>query len=230
MTTASNFKAVPFRHNHLLQLLCGLFLIAFAVSAYRPVMAADWWVENALVFAFVGFLIVTYRWLTLSQLSYVLIFFYLCLHEAGAHYIYGNVPLGEWMKPLFHVARNDYDRVVHFSFGLLLGYPQREVLLRKLGISPRWAAYLTIWMMLGYGAMYEELEAIAAVTLRPETADAFLGLQGDPWDTHKDMFMGFLGTVTSMAIIEIQSWRNLRRAHVLAAEASESSFSSPRSR
>ena len=207
MTTASDAKSVPFRYNRLLQSLCVGFLIVFAISAYRPVMAEDWWLENGLVFGFVALLIATYRWMPLSDLSYLLICFYLSLHEWGAHHVYANVPAGEWIKEVFHTMRNDYDRVVHFAFGLLLGYPQREILIRRLRISPGWAAYLTIWLILGYSAMYEEIEAVAAVTLSPDAGSAFLGLQGDPWDTHKDMFMGFLGAVVAMAITTYLSRR-----------------------
>jgi putative membrane protein len=219
MTTASTAKALPFRYNRLLQVLCGVFLVVFAVSAYRPVMAEDWWLENGLVFLFVGGLIATYRIVPLSDLSYLLICLYLSLHEWGAHHMYANVPAGEWMKQVFHTIRNDYDRVVHFAFGALLGYPQREILMRRLRLNSAPAAWITVWLILGYGAMYEEIEAIAAVTLSPDAGDAFLGLQGDPWDTHKDMFMGFLGAAIAMGITEVMSRR--RAAQLARAKREE---------
>ena len=200
MTTASSpAQAVPFRSHRFLHVLCALFLIVWIASAIRPVMMVDWALENLLVFAFVGFLIVSYRRVPLSELSYLLIFVYLCLHEWGAHHKYANVPIGEWMKQVFHTVRNDYDRVVHLSFGLLLAYPQREVLVRKSGLRAAWSLWLTPVIMLGFGAVYEILEAIVANLASPEAGDAFLGLQGDPWDTHKDMFMGFAGAVIAMA-------------------------------
>ena len=77
MTTASNAKAIPFRFNRQLQILCGLFAIVFLASAIHPIMPEDWWVENGLVFVCVGLLIVTYRWLVFSELSYILIFLFL---------------------------------------------------------------------------------------------------------------------------------------------------------
>ncbi len=207
MTTASNAKAIPFRYNHTLHVLCGLFSIAWIMSAVHPIMAEDWWLENMLVFLFVGTLIASYRWLPFSQLSYVMIFVYLCMHEWGAHHKYADVPIGEWAKHVFHTTRNDYDRVVHCAFGLLLYYPQREMLIRKAKVSWGWALILPVVLILGYGAGYEIIEAVAAALLSPDAGDAFLGLQGDPWDTHKDMFMAFAGAVIAMGVTGILSKR-----------------------
>jgi putative membrane protein len=200
MTTATTAQNIPFRQNKFLQILCVLFAIVFAMSAFRPIMAEDWWLENGLVFLFVGLLIGTYRRFTFSEFSYLLILVYLSMHEWGAHHKYANVPMGEWMKQTFHTLRNDYDRVVHFAFGLLLAYPQRELLVRKAGLRGLWTFSLPVVIILGYGAAYEIIEAVAAASLSPDAGDAFLGLQGDPWDTHKDMFMGLAGAVVAMAI------------------------------
>jgi putative membrane protein len=211
MTTASTAGHVPFGSNRLLHRLCVAFLIVFAVSAFRPVMVEDWWLENLLVFAFVGLLIATYRVLPLSELSYLLIFFYLCLHEWGAHHRYANVPIGEWMRAIFHTTRNDYDRVVHFTFGLLMAYPEREMLMRKAKLRGFWSLWIPVVFSLGLGAGYEILEAVVAVVAGPDAGDAFLGLQGDPWDTHKDMFMGFAGSVVTMSVTGIMVQVRARR-------------------
>jgi len=210
MTTASNAKAIPFRFNRRLHVLCGLFAIAWIASAIHPVMPVDWWAENGLVFVGVGVLIVTYRSLVLSDLSYLLLFSFLTMHEWGAHSRYAFVPAGEWMRQLFHTTRNDYDRVVHFAFGAFLYYPQREILLRKAKTSWGWALWLPAVLILGYGAGYEIIEAVAAVFLSPDAGDAFLGLQGDPWDTHKDMFMAFAGAVLAMGVTGAFSKRGAR--------------------
>jgi putative membrane protein len=210
MTTASDAKAIPFRYHRLLHILTALFALIFAASAIHPVMPEDWWVENGLVFLTMAALIATYKWLPFSDLSYVLIFVYLSLHEWGAHSRYAFVPMGEWMRNLFHTTRNDYDRVVHFAFGLFMAYPQREVLMRKARLSWGWALFLPAWLILGYGAFYELIEAVAAVFLSPDAGDAFLGLQGDPWDTHKDMFMGFAGAIVAMVLTAIFSRSRLR--------------------
>jgi putative membrane protein len=219
MTTSLTAKDVPFRDNRLLHFLCPLFLIVWIVSAINPVMFADWVAENVLVVCFIGLLILGYRWMPFSDLSYLLIFAYLCLHEWGAHHMYANVPLGEWMKPWLHTSRNHYDRIVHFSFGLLLAYPEREILLRKLRLTGLWALAFPVIFALGLGAAFEIIEAIAAVSLRPDLGDAYISLQGDPWDTHKDMFMGFAGAVVTMTIVGIYTYRKGNRAARLAGQA-----------
>ena len=176
MTTASTAQAVPFRDNRFLHVLCAIFAVAFVLSAIHPIMVQDWWLENMLVFVTVAVLAKTYRTLCLSQLSYLLICVYLCLHEWGAHHIYANVPAGEWIRALFHTRRNDYDRVVHGAFGLLLSYPFREALMRQCRPARRgWTLFVPAVMILGFGAGYEIIEAVAAAVLSPDAGDAFLG-------------------------------------------------------
>ena len=218
MTTASTAGFVPFRENRLLHWLCIAFLIVFVVSVIHPRMFEDWLLENGLVFALVGLLIATYRVLPLSQLSYTLICVYLCMHEWGAHSMYASVALGEWIKPLIHATRNDYDRVVHFAFGLLLAYPEREMLIRKANLRGFWNIWIPVVFSLGLGAAYEIIEAVTAVVASPDAGDAFLGLQGDPWDTQKDMFMGFAGSVVSMGITWVMVHLRARRKRTREAE------------
>jgi len=200
MTTATTAKAVPFRHNRFLHICCLVFLVVWAGSGIHPVMPEDWWVENGLVFLFVGVLIATYRRLPLSELSYLLVLIYLSMHEWGAHYRYAIDPVGEWVRQLFHTTRNDFDRVTHFSYGLLMSYPLREVLLRKAGMRRWWALWMPILIIGGFSAIYEIVEAAAAGILSKEAGDAFLALQGDPWDTQKDMLMAILGSVVATCI------------------------------
>jgi putative membrane protein len=211
MTTASTAGPVAFRDYRLLHWLCIAFLVVFAASAIHPIMFEDWLLENLLVFVFAAILIRTYQTLPLSELSYWLIFIYLCLHEWGAHHKYANVPIGEWMRAVFHTTRNDYDRVVHFAFGLLLAYPEREMLMRKANLRGFWNLWIPVVFSLGLGALYEIMEAIVAVVATPDAGDAFLGLQGDPWDTHKDMFMGFAGSIISMGLTAIMIKVRARR-------------------
>ena len=200
MTTASTAQNVSFRNNRLLQILCVLFAAAFIASGFRPVVVADWWLEQGMIFVAVGLLIATYRWLPLSQLSYVLIFIFFCMHEWGAHYRYALDPLGEWMKQFQATTRNQFDRWTHLAYGLLLFYPQREILLRRANLRGHWVNWIPVILLLGYGAGYELIEGLAAAVLSVETSEAFLALQGDPWDTHKDMFLCLAGGTVAMVV------------------------------
>jgi len=187
-------------------------IVVMAISAYRPEQVYDWFLENGLVFGFLAALIVTYRRLPLSDMSYLLLFVFLCVHEWGAHYKYSDVPLGEWMKPWLKTQRNDYDRVIHFSYGLLCSYPMQEFFMRKLNIYSRWRYYLPVESTLAFSAMYELLEAMMANILTPERGEEFVGMQGDIWDSQKDMFVAMMGAVVAMLIVATIRYRRSLRA------------------
>jgi putative membrane protein len=189
-----------FRSNRFLHILMSLFLAVWIISAVKPEIPEDWMLENLLVFLLVGVLIATWRWLALSNFSYLLIFVFLCLHECGAHYQYSAAVPGEWLKTILHTDRNHYDRFVHLSFGLLLWYPQREILMRKAGLRGVWLDTLPVFTTLAWSALYEMIEAVTASVVDPVDALAFLGSQGDPWDSQEDMFMALCGAVISLLL------------------------------
>jgi len=173
----------------------------FLLAAYRPDTFFDLALENTVVFLFIPLLIWAYRKLPLSDLSYLLIFIYLSIHEYGAHYKYSDVPVGEWLKPILHTQRNHYDRIAHFSFGLLLSYPFQEVLMRSARVTGMWRYYLPVEVTLSFSAIYEMLEAGSASILSPKRLEEFVGMQGDIWDSQEDMFMAGLGSVVAMICI-----------------------------
>jgi putative membrane protein len=181
----------------------GLFLVVWLMSAIHPAIPEDWLLENLLVFFLIALLAATYRIIAFSDLSYILIFVFLCLHECGAHYQYSDAVPGEWMKPLLGTSRNHFDRLVHFTFGLFLTYPQREVLMRKAGLGSGWAGMLAIFTTLALSAAYEIIEAIVASIVDPANAQAFLGAQGDIWDSQKDMAMCVAGVCVCVFLIGI---------------------------
>jgi putative membrane protein len=191
-----------------------------ALNAIHPDKVFDFWLENGAVLMLLLALVPTYRKLPLSDLSYALIFIYLSLHEWGAHYKYYDVPLGEWMKPWLHTNRNMYDRVVHFSFGLLMSYPLQEMLMRKVGVRSRWRYVLPVEAILSFSAIYEMMEAGAAMVLSPERGDEFVGMQGDIWDSQEDMFMAGVGSVVAMVILAVVRhwWAKRAAARELAVE------------
>jgi len=218
LTTASTATCLPFRDNRFFHWICAGIALAFLVAAYHPDTVFDWALENTLVFCTVPLIVWAYRKLPLSDLSYLLMLMYLCVHEFGAHYKYSDVPLGEWMKGWLHTQRNHYDRVAHFSFGLLLSYPMQEVFIRSARITGMWRYYLPVEATLGLSAVYEMLEAGSASILSPQRLEEFVGMQGDPWDSQEDMFMAGLGSIIAMiCVYYLRKWRARKRTASAAA-------------
>jgi len=161
----------------------------------------NWFLENTLTFIFLFFLISTFKKFQFSDVSYLLICVYLCLHVYGSKYTYAENPFGYWLKDQFHLQRNHYDRIVHFSFGFLLAYPMREMFLKWLKY-PSWVAWLLpIEITLSVSAFYELIEWAVADVFFPAQGDAYLGSQGDIWDAQKDIFLAFSGAIVATTIV-----------------------------
>jgi len=153
-----------------------------------------------------------------SRVSYTLIFLFLCLHTVGAHYTYSLVPYDDWwraltgrsLNSLLGWERNNFDRVVHFSYGLLLAYPIREIFLRVAEVRGFWAYFLPMDVTLSTSALYELIEWGAAEFFGGDLGAAYLGTQGDIWDAQKDMALAALGAVIAMAITALVNWKAQR--------------------
>ena len=198
----------PFSERHLLHALCAIYLVAWIVAAIDPVKRDDWLLENLLVFAFVGLLIATYQRLPLGELSCALLFVFLLLHGAGAHYAYSDVPFGYWAKETFGLSRNHFDRLVHFSFGLLLLQPAREVLMRVAGVRGFWSWCLPMTLVVSLSGLFEIVEAVVAWNVKPELEIAYLGTQGDVWDAQKDMALAVAGAALAILLaLAVGLWR-----------------------
>ena len=164
---------------------------------------SNWILENTLVIMFLIFLTLTYRFYQFSDLSYLLFCVYLCLHVYGSKYTYAENPFGYWLQDTFHMARNPYDRIVHFSFGFLLAYPMREAFLSWLKF-PVWVSWsLPIEITLSVSGLYELIEWAVADVFFPAQGVAYLGSQGDIWDAQKDMFLATLGAMLATTIVSI---------------------------
>jgi putative membrane protein len=200
ISTSTSKIRTRFRDHRLLQALVGTYALVWVITAIAPLDRQDWWLENLLVFAVMALLVGTYRMVPLSDLSYLLIAAFLTLHAIGAHYTYSEVPFGFWIQRTFGFARNPFDRIVHFSFGLLLAYPIREVFLRVANARGFWAYYLPLDVTLAFSAAYEIMEMVIATMVAPGTGDAWLGTQGDVWDPQKDMGLAALGALLCMCL------------------------------
>lgn len=191
---------VPFKQNRPLQLITGWLLFYWVITAIEPHYRFDWLLENLLVIFYGVLLAVTYKRFAFSNLSYGLFAVFMTLHLSGAHYTYAETPLGFWLQDWFDLERNHFDRIVHFSYGLLCAFPFYELLRRVTHTSPRWAAFIAINVITAFSATFEVIEAIIAMIVSPELGDAYLGTQGDIWDAQKDMGLALIGATITMAV------------------------------
>ncbi len=199
-----------FGRNHILHGLILWLILLWMLTAITPFDRRDWLLENLLVFVYTVLLIITYRRFVFSNLSYVLFTVFLSLHLVGAHYTYAETPLGFWLQAWFDLERNHYDRIVHFSYGLLCAYPFREILLRAVSVRMQWSYFLAIVGILAFSAFYEIIEMVVAELVAPDLGAAYLGTQGDTWDAQKDSFLAFIGAGTSMFIVWLEKQKSAR--------------------
>lgn len=165
-----------------------------------------WFLENAPVLLGVPVLVATHRRFPLSHLLYVLLALHALVLMVGGHWTYAEVPAGHWVKDVLHLARNPYDRLGHLFQGFVPVLLFREVLLRQGILQPgRWSVVVLLLMVLGLSAAYELLEWQAAVWTG-SAAEAFLGTQGDPWDTQWDMACALIGA--SLALLSLARWQD----------------------
>lgn len=184
-------------------ILLGIFLAVWSWAAWNPLYPNDWLLENYLVFFWVPVILVTARWFRLSNISYTLITLFMCLHVIGAHYTYSEVPFGYSLQDWLGADRNMYDRLVHFSYGLLLAYPLREVFLRIAKVKGFWGYFFPVDITLAFSSIYELIEWRSAANVDSELGLAFLGAQGDIWDAQKDMALAGIGAIIAMVIVFI---------------------------
>lgn len=175
--------------------------------AIAPVDRFDWLLENLLSLALVVILVFTYRRFRFSLTSYCLIGLFLTFHAVGSQYTYSEVPFGFWLKDVFALSRNPFDRIVHFPYGLLLVYPIRELQVRLA-----WASFLSLTVILAQSGFFEIAEAMVATLVSPESGSTYLGTQGDEWDAQKDLAATFTGALLTIGVFSALS-RSGREGH-----------------
>jgi putative membrane protein len=174
-----------------------LVMVALVLSGLTPTDRGTWWLEIFPILIGVPILVATYRRFPLTNLVYTLLAIHALILMLGGHYTYARVPLGFWVQDLFGFARNHYDRLGHFAQGFIPAILVREILLRTSPLRRgRWLFVLVTAVCLAFSACYEFIEWGAALA-GGESADAFLGTQGDVWDTQWDMFFALIGAITA---------------------------------
>jgi putative membrane protein len=153
--------------------------------------------ENFPVWIGIVAVALTHRKFPLSNLCLVLLAIHSLILAVGGHYTYAKVPLGDWARDTFHLARNHYDRLGHLAQGFVPAILVREVLRRKLALRGWSVVLLTVACCLAFSAFYELIEWWTALATG-EGATAFLGTQGDVWDTQWDMCFALIGSIAAL--------------------------------
>lgn len=189
--------------------------VALGISPQADRMT--WALENGPVWVGVGLLAFTQRRFPLSSLCLHLFAIHSLILALGGHYTYAKVPLGDWVRDAFGLARNHYDRVGHFAQGFIPAIFVRELLLRKTPLQRGgWLNFLVVCVCLAFSASYEFFEWWTAA-LTGEAASDFLGTQGDPWDTQWDMFLATVGAVCSLTLLGRWHDASLKKVYTSAA-------------
>ncbi|HEX4911035.1 MAG TPA: DUF2238 domain-containing protein [Permianibacter sp.] len=179
----------------------GLWLVVFFAvliwSAIAPYDRLTWWLEVAP--ALIGLVLMawTYQRFPLTTLLYILILIHSLILFVGGHYTYARVPAFDWLRDTFELSRNHYDRVGHLAQGFIPAMIARELLLRLTPLKRGgWLFFLVLCVCLAISAVYELIEWGAAMALGGN-AEEFLALQGDEWDTQKDMALAGIGALAA---------------------------------
>jgi putative membrane protein len=208
--------------------LLALALAALLTSAIHPHDRLTWVLEVSPFIIAVPILIGSWRSFPLTPLLYRLILVHAVILFVGGHYTYAEVPFGYWLQGLFGLARNPYDRIGHFAQGFVPALLTREVLLRRTPlVRGGWLFFLVASVCLAVSACYEFFEWWSAVTLG-QGAEAFLGSQGDPWDTQWDMFTALLGALAAQLSLAPMHDRQLARLEKALPAPTESRGATPR--
>jgi putative membrane protein len=207
-------KKVPASHLVLLLIVAAVFVW----SGWHPSDRLTWWLEVFPGLAGIAILAVTYRRFRLTTLCYALIAAHICLLCVGGHYTYARVPLFDWLRTVFGWHRNHYDRLGHFAQGLVPAIIAREIFLRTNVLNRRgWLPFLILSVCMGISAFYELIEWWTAL-LGGVASTAFLGTQGDVWDTQEDMFMALIGATCALVFLSrIHNRAIARLAHTTTA-------------
>jgi len=211
-------------------LFLGLLAVALAWSWHAPHDRFTWWLEVIPALIGVPLIVAVRRRFPLSTLLLVLVWLHCAVLFVGGHYTYAEVPgfaPGDAVGRLLGWTRNNYDKLGHFAQGFVPAILAREILLRNSPLGPdtrtgraasRWLPFLVVSVCLAFSALYELIEWRTAVA-QGSAADAFLGTQGDVWDTQEDMATALVGAV--LAVATMGRWHDRSLAKVLVRAGTE---------
>jgi len=183
-----------------LSIYYSIVIIALIISLIKPKDYFTWFLE--VIPAIVGWiiLILTHKRFEFTRFVYILIVIHSLILIVGGHYTYAEVPLFNWIRDYFDLSRNYYDKVGHFFQGFVPALIVRELFLKLKAINKRgWLFFICISICMFISSFYELIEWFMAV-VQGQSAEAFLGLQGDEWDAQSDMLMALIGSTLALII------------------------------
>jgi len=182
-------------------ILFGIAAVLLVISGIKPTDRATWWLEAGPVVVGIPLLLWLRPRFPFTPLLYRLLFIHACIVMLGGHYTYAQVPLGDWVRDWFDLTRNNYDRLGHLAQGFIPAILMRELLWRNSPLrGSRWLPFLVVCFCLAFSALFEMFEWWVALIMGG-SADAFLALQGDVWDTQWDMFLALCGATISLLLL-----------------------------
>ncbi len=181
--------------------LAAAVIVILIWSGIAPHDRFTWFLEVAPVLIGFPILYVTRNRFPLTRLTYVLLAIHAVILMVGGKYTYAEVPFGFWLQKAFGFARNHYDRIGHFAQGFVPAILAREILIRTSPLrGSRWLPVVVVSICLAFSAFYELVEFWTALATGG-AAEAFLGTQGDVWDTQWDMMMALIGAVAALILL-----------------------------
>lgn len=178
-----------------------LFFSILIWSGIEPIDYPTWLLEASPAVIAAVLVIATRQGFPLTPLSYILILIHSIILMIGAHYTYAEVPWFDWLKDTLNHERNNYDKLGHFAQGFIPAIVAREILIRNQVVNGQsWLNFIVISICLAISSFYELIEWIVAL-FSDDAAEAFLGTQGDPWDTQSDMALALVGAILALATL-----------------------------
>lgn len=196
--------------------LVGLFLAGLVASAISPKDYFTWFLEVFPAVIAFAVLLATHHRFRFTHLTYVCVLLNCYIMFVGGHYTYADMPLFNWIRDVFGQERNNFDKVGHFAQGFVPGLFVREIFIRFHVVArPRWLPFLVVCVCMTVSVFYEFLEWTVSV-LTGDAAEAFLGTQGDVWDTQWDMLFALIGSTTAM--LTMARWQDRQIAVLVDTE------------
>ncbi len=198
------------------------FTVLFGIlTCIKPIYPKEMFLQHIGTALFVLILGVDIRRNFLTRSSFIGIILFTILHISAARYIYSYFPYNEWINSVFNIDinayfgfdRNQFDRFVHFSFGILFFPFAIQIFGKRYGLSGTRAIFVAWLSIQAFSMLYELFEWSLTLIMSSETAENYNGQQGDWWDAQKDMALAMLGSslMSLFYLIKIKNRKSISK-------------------